>query len=95
MSEQNYVKNVSLYHFQACPFCNITRKVINDLGLALPFNDINKNPEFRKELIEGGGKPQVPCLKIEISNGQTHWLYESGDIIHFIRQYEREMVKAA
>jgi glutathione S-transferase len=40
---------------------------------------------FNKELIQKGGKKQVPCLKI-IENGQESWLYESGDIIKYLNK---------
>jgi glutaredoxin len=88
------IKNLALYHFQSCPFCAITREAIKymDSGVSdksTAFNidqrDILKQPEYRKELTQGGGKPQVPCLKIENKNGTIQWLYESRDIIEFLK----------
>jgi len=40
--------------------------------------------EHAKALIEGGGKTQVPCLRIEGSDGEVQWMYESDDIIRFL-----------
>ncbi len=40
----------------------------------------------RKELINGGGKGQVPCLRIEDSSGEVTWLYESDDILRYIEK---------
>jgi glutathione S-transferase len=52
-----------------------------------PFQSvILKEPKFRQELIAGGGKKQVPCLKIEEENGATQWLYESRDIIKYLQK---------
>lgn len=35
------------------------------------------------ELMRGGGKTQVPCLRIE-SDDKDQWLYESDDIIAYL-----------
>lgn len=80
----------SLYHYQACPFCALTRKAIKHLEketkkAVVEQRDIVKQPKFRKELIQGGGKPQVPCLKIEDSSGAVQWLYESREIIKYLQ----------
>ncbi|RLW70923.1 MAG: glutaredoxin, partial [gamma proteobacterium symbiont of Stewartia floridana] len=37
------------------------------------------------ELQQFGGKLQTPCLKIEQQDGDR-WLYESDDIIRYLRQ---------
>lgn len=87
MLKQKTVKNLSLYHFQACPFCAVTRRAIHHSNVSVALRDILRNPKYRQELIAGGGKPQVPCLKIELTDGTTHWLYESSDIIQYIHQY--------
>lgn len=79
------IKNLSLYHYQSCPFCGVTREAIKYIDLDIEQKDILKNTGFRQELISGGGKPQVPCLKIEEQNGTIHWLYESRDIIKFLQ----------
>jgi len=88
------IKNMALYHYQSCPFCGITREAIKYMekeasGKSATYKidqrDILKEPEYRKELIKGGGKPQVPCLKIETNNGTIQWLYESRDIIEFLQ----------
>lgn len=45
-----------------------------------------------KDLIAGGGRPTVPCLRIDHSHGESQWLYESLDIIEFIHAHEEELV---
>mgnify|MGYP000040489195 CR=1 FL=1 len=81
------IKNLALYHYQSCPFCGMTREAIKyiDLDIDIEQRDILKEPKFRKELVAGGGKKQVPCLKIEEENGATQWLYESRDIINYLQ----------
>jgi glutathione S-transferase len=53
--------------------------------------DIARNPAYRKELIKGGGRAQVPCLRIE-SNEEVRWLYESQDIVRYL---QRQAAKAS
>lgn len=38
-----------------------------------------------KALMQGGGKTQVPCLRIEQADGKVEWMYESDDIIRYLR----------
>ncbi len=73
-----------LYEYYTCPFCFMTRRVIKQLGVEIEHRDILKNPDYRQELIQGGGKSQVPCLRIE-SGQHITWLYESADIIKYLK----------
>jgi len=38
-------------------------------------------------LVNGVGKGQVPCLKIEPDSGKITWMYESDDILGYIREH--------
>jgi glutathione S-transferase len=40
--------------------------------------------EHAQALMAGGGKTQVPCLRIEHANGDVEWMYESDDIIRYL-----------
>lgn len=95
MTKPNSIKALSLYHFQGCPFCAATREVIKQTRLNIEHRDIRLQPQHRSDLISGGGKTQVPCLRIEKENGQHVWLYESTDIIHFLRSYNAQLEKLA
>ena len=72
----NKVKNMTIYEFRACPFCVRVRR----------FMKKNNKVIFAQELIDGGGKLQVPCLKIGDSNN-SEWLYESKDIILYLKKH--------
>ena len=74
-----------LYHLSGCPFCIKVRVMMWWLGVKIPLRNIAANPEYRHELIAGGGKEQVPCLRIEHGDGQFRWLYESSDIIRYLK----------
>ncbi|KGJ86917.1 glutathione S-transferase N-terminal domain-containing protein [Colwellia psychrerythraea] len=77
--------DMALYHYDSCPFCAKTRHAIHELDLSIELRNIQKNHQHRIELQQGGNKTQVPCLRIEQANGKAHWLYESDDIINFLR----------
>ena len=89
------IKHLSLYHFKLCPFCIMTRRGIKKLDLDIELRDINKHPQHRKALLKGGGKAQVPCLRIENQDGKIRWLYESQDIIRYLSDYKRSQTSAA
>ena len=78
--------NMVLYHFQQCPFCVKTRRQIHRLGLKIENRDARNDPKWNKELIEKGGKYQVPCLKITLDDGTIEWMYESTAINEYLGQ---------
>lgn len=77
-------KRLALYQFRTCPFCIKVRKEIARLGLNIETRDAQLDPAHKQDLLEGGGKVKVPCLKIEHEDGRTEWLYESDDINRFL-----------
>jgi glutaredoxin len=79
-------RSLALYHFQACPYCRKVRRDVRLLGLDLEMRDIKRDPARRDELVAGGGKKQVPCLRIAEADGDVRWLYESRDITRYLRQ---------
>jgi glutaredoxin len=95
MRNLNEVTDLKLYQYQTCPYCAATRQVVNQTGLYIEERDVQRNDEYREELIVGGGKPQVPALRIETSDNKTAWLYESTDIIDFLHEYVSHLAVAA
>jgi glutaredoxin len=77
-------KGLRLYHFEACPYCRRTRRDIRLLNVPIVQVDIKREPGAREALVAGGGKKQVPCLRIE-EGGTTRWMYESRDIAEYLR----------
>ena len=78
--------NMALYQFQLCPFCVRTRRTIRKLGLNIETRDARNDPVWHDELIEQGGKYQVPCLRITKEDGSVAWMYESKDINSYLNQ---------
>jgi glutaredoxin len=74
---------LALYQFHACPFCIKTRRALHRLNLPVALRDAQHDQTARSELETGGGKIQVPCLRIEEPGG-PRWLYESKAIIAYL-----------
>ena len=86
---QNAVKGLALYQLYACPFCVKTRRAIHQLNVDVESRDIGKHTEHRQVLQEQGGRVKVPCLRIEETGG-VRWMYESDDIIAYLKQQLRQ-----
>lgn len=88
LEEQEVIRQqtsrLSLYQFEACPFCVKVRFTLKRLSLPIATRDAKNNPEYKKELLEKGGQYQVPCLRIENESGAVQWLYESSAIIRYL-----------
>tara|TARA_B100001996_G_scaffold369611_1_gene343210 strand:- start:573 stop:944 length:372 start_codon:yes stop_codon:yes gene_type:complete len=76
--------NMEIYEFRACPFCVRVRRFMKKNNISILTKDARKNKEYADELINGGGKLQVPCLYIKKEGDNPKWLYESKDIIVFL-----------
>ncbi|NMK48635.1 glutathione S-transferase N-terminal domain-containing protein [Achromobacter sp. Bel] len=76
---------LALYQFHACPFCVKTRRAMHRLNVPVALHDAKRDPQAREQLLAGGGKVKVPCLRIEEA-GDTRWMYESSDIIAYLEQ---------
>jgi glutathione S-transferase len=77
---------LALYHFTSCPYCIKVRRGIGRLALRIELRDIRRHPAWGDELTAGGGKGQVPCLRIEDPHGTVRWLYESDDIVRYLER---------
>ncbi|MEE2962294.1 MAG: glutaredoxin [Myxococcota bacterium] len=77
-----------LYQYASCPFCRMVQSALRDLNYQISQKDTLRDKEARMELNRVGGKNQVPCLFI---NGKP--LYESQDIVHFLRTQIRPIPK--
>ena len=74
-----------LYQYKTCPFCIKVRQEMRRLALNVQKLDAQQPGQVRDDLVSGGGKAKVPCLKITDQAGKTQWLYESGEIIKYLR----------
>ena len=70
-------QGMTLYHFFA-------RRAIHKLRVPIEKRSAVQGSPHREELLQGGGKVQVPCLRIQHSDGREEWLYESKQIIGYL-----------
>ena len=76
--------NLTLYQDPTCPFCQRVLAFLRDLNQEIPQRDTLSDFEAYRELIKGGGRGTVPCLRIETEAGEIQWMYESIEIIRFL-----------
>ena len=70
--------NHVLYYKPTCPYCVKVLRFMEQHGISLPLRD-TFDEQIAQELVQIGGKRQVPCLVID---GKA--LYESDDIIAYL-----------
>ena len=49
--------------------------------------DVSANPSHLLELVGATGSQMVPCLRIDSSEGEVHWMHESADIIKYLQHH--------
>ncbi len=74
---------LTLYMRPTCSHCVDVLHAANALGLVLEMKNI-ANPVHAKELIERGGKQQVPYLVDPVRNVE---MYESRDIVGYLEKH--------
>ncbi|ARS51814.1 glutathione S-transferase N-terminal domain-containing protein [Kushneria konosiri] len=79
-------RSLALYEYESCPFCRRVLHEIERLSLNIELRNTREDSSARDELLEGGGRTMVPCLRITQETGATHWMYESADIVAWLRQ---------
>ena len=75
-----------LYQFRMCPFCVKVRRTIKRMSLNIETRDVLRDEPSREQLLTGGGDIKVPCLKIINDQGHETWMYESTDIVHYLKE---------
>lgn len=64
-----------------CPYCQKVENFMKENDIEIEIVNIDQDRESMRELIDNGGKRQIPCL---YHDGE--YLYESDDIIEFLRE---------
>ena len=76
----------ALYQFNACPFCVKVRRELRRHAIKIELRDARKVEAHKQALIEGGGRYKVPCLQISNEKEELTWLYESDEIINYLKK---------
>jgi len=78
-------KHFQLYQFTGCPFCIRVRREAHRLNISLMTQNVQNDPDLKKELLELGGNSKVPCLRME-EDGKIQWMYESKKINQYFNE---------
>jgi glutathione S-transferase len=78
--------NLSLYHFDSCPYCQRVRSAMRRLEIEAEMRDILTTPSFAQELSAATGTSMVPCLRIDEPGKPPRWMHESLDIIAYLEK---------
>ena len=76
-------ESYELYKTDLCGFCYRVRHWMDANGIEIPLRDVNQDQEAFRELLQGGGRTTVPCLKIKRGD-EVEWMFESMDIIRYL-----------
>ncbi len=77
-------EHLTLYYSPSCFYCVRVQRAMERLRLTINGRDIQRDEGARMQLLTGGGRSTVPCLRID-SNGVISWMYESADIIRYLK----------
>ena len=75
------LKPLTLYNMEGSPFCRKVREVLCELDLEHVVRNLPKGSPKRAELVQRGGKMQVPYL-VDPNTGRE--MYESDDIVAYL-----------
>jgi glutaredoxin len=78
-------RNLVLYQYRTCPFCIKVRQEMRRLSLKIERRNAQQDGKNREDLTRDGGQAKVPCLKITDQAGTSQWLYDSGEIMAYLR----------
>lgn len=79
------MSSYALYYYDQCPFCQMVLREMRNTEVQVELMNTLTNPINRQDLIQGGGRGTVPCLRITSDNGDVKWMYESSDIVQFLK----------
>ncbi|MBI1956846.1 MAG: glutathione S-transferase N-terminal domain-containing protein [Candidatus Niyogibacteria bacterium] len=74
-----------LYVKTRCPFCEKVLRRARELGIALKEHNIAE-PRYLEELMQKGGKRQVPFL---VDEERAVSMYESDDIVRYLEERKK------
>jgi glutathione S-transferase len=77
--------DLSLYHYDSCPYCRRVRSALSRLGVEVELRDIDETPEHLSALLAARGRRTVPVLRIQKAGGDE-WMPESADIVRYLEK---------
>jgi glutaredoxin len=80
---ERLANSLTLYDLSTCPYSAKVRRHLKHLNISITVKNLKRCHIYESELIAGGGRAQVPCLRIETAQG-SRWLYKSKDILDYL-----------
>ncbi len=77
--------SISLYDLDFCSRSVKVRRHLKYLNIPVTIKSLNRCNAYQKELLHGGGRAQVPCLRIEGKDG-TRWIYDIAEIMAYLNR---------
>ncbi len=77
---------LELYQTDHCGYCVKVHVVLQELGLDYVAHDASYGTQERERLVQIGGKAQVPFLVDNRNPEKPVMMYESDDIIRYLRE---------
>ncbi|WP_430461972.1 glutaredoxin family protein [Thalassolituus sp. LLYu03] len=79
-------RRMHLYFSRNCPASISVRRQCERLGLRVVEKDVMRVNSYASELINGGGAPKVPCLRVDDEQG-GRWLYSPETILEYLKKH--------
>lgn len=83
---------LTLYYKPSCPFCQRVLQMAENFNVELELKDVSEDETAMAELLEKGGKQQVPFL---VDTEKNVSMYESSDIIDYMRENKGSATQTA
>lgn len=82
------MKQLELYYFDECPYCQIVLAAIRELKLEarVALRNTRQEPKHREKLLADTGRGTVPCLYVDGAP-----MFESRDIAAWLRANAAEL----
>ncbi len=77
---------LELYQMDHCPYCQKVRAAFADMDVEYKKIDALPGSPGREELVKLGGKGQVPFLVDRTDPDNVLMMYESDDIINYVKE---------
>jgi len=58
-------KKIKVYGVPTCPFCNMTKKYLEDKGFDFEYLDVSANHDLAREMVEKSGQMSVLVTEID------------------------------
>jgi glutathione S-transferase len=78
---REHFRPLTLWNMEGSPYCRKVREALSELDLEYVVRNVPKGSPKRAELVERGGKMQVPYL-VDPNSGRE--MYESDDIVAYL-----------